>query len=102
MSFLDRLFNKADDPEQELVAEAIVGDSFSTWVVSDVGRYVIGKAEQDEISRLQALLGVDPEDALKMAMAQADAKVPGLLLSWIEAAINQGEVAKFQLNEMEE
>jgi hypothetical protein len=101
MKLLDRLFSKQTQEIETMHAEVAVGDIFKGWIQSDIGRYVVGRAEQYELSALRRLRDIDPNDKVAIARLQADAAMPGRFLQWIEEAINQGEVAKFQLEEMD-
>jgi hypothetical protein len=102
MSFFDRWFSRDAGEIEQLVAEARVGDEFRTWVQSDVGRYIIGRAEQHEINMLRELGRTSPFDNEKISLLQSEAKAPGLLIRWIEEVMSQGEQAKFQLQELED
>lgn len=102
MSFFDRLFGRKAGEIEQMVAEAAVGDAFATWSQSDIGRYIIGRAEQHEISVLREMAETNPQDAAAIARLQAEAKAPALLIQWIEEAMFQGEQAKFQLAELED
>jgi hypothetical protein len=102
MKFLDRIFGRAPNEVAELHAEVAVGDAFKTWAQSDIGRYIIGRAEQYELETLRTLAGTDPMNAERIFQLQADAKAPALLLRWIEEAMFMGEQARFQLMEAEE
>lgn len=102
MSLFSRFFQKTEvDQARELTAEVAVGDAFRTWIQSDVGRYIAGRAEQHELAVLRELAGCDPEDTVKLMRLQAEAKIPGRILQWIEEAMGAGETARFQLAEME-
>lgn len=102
MKLLDRIFNRGPNDPEVLMAEVAVGDAFKTWIQSDVGRYIAGRAEQYELSILKELAHTDPKDMIKITKLQARSELPGKLLQWIEEAIEQGDVAEYQLAQMEE
>lgn len=102
MKLFDRIFNRDPHDPQVLSAEVAVGDAFKTWIQSDVGRYIAGRAEQYELAVLKELAQTDPKETVKIIKLQAQSELPGKLLQWIEEAIEQGEIAEYQLAQMEE
>ena len=100
MSFFDRLLGRQAPLVQELVAEVAIGDEFKAWAQSDIGRYIIGRAELHELATLRELSEADPKDLTKITALQSEARAMGLLVRWIEEAMFQGEQAKFQLDEI--
>lgn len=93
--------NETAGPVAVAQAEVAVGNAFKTWAQSDVGRYIIGRAERDEISILRQLAKVPAENSLEVIRLQIRSEVPGQLLRWIEEAIQVGEIARFRLEEAE-
>jgi hypothetical protein len=81
----------------EMHAQVSMGDKFKTWAGSDEGRYILGRAEQYELATLRDLADCPISDQDRLLRLQSESKIPGLLMSWIEEIINEGEVAKFQL-----
>lgn len=102
MKFFDRLFGKEAEQYQVLQAEVSVGDAFRTWCQSDVGQYIIGRAEQYETEILRELAGTDPKDHMRIVQLQAESHIHTSLLQWMEEAMEQGEVARFQLSNFDE
>jgi len=102
MSFLDKLFGREVPDVQALQADVAVSDLFTVWCQSDIGRYIIGRAEQYEVQVLKDLAGVSPTDTTRIIELQKESMIPGKILEWIEEAIERGEVARFQLSEIEE
>ena len=102
MSFFDRFFASHVDEVQTLKAEVSLGYEFRAWAESNVGRYIIGKAEQRELEVLRELSNADATDEGLILKLQAEAKAPKLLIRWIEEAIFAGEQANFQLMELDE
>jgi hypothetical protein len=100
LKLLDKLFSKGTTDIDVMKAEVAVGDLFKQWLSSDVGKYIVGRAEQYETAILRELRDTDPKETIKIIQLQSDAKMPGKLLQWIEDAIGQGEIAGYQLNEL--
>ena len=98
MSLFDKWFGRQDE-ETVLSAQAKVGELCANWLDTDVGRYVIGRAEQYEMDVLRELAMVKPEDKIKIVQLQERAKVPALIVRFLDEAIADGEAAKFQLEE---
>ena len=98
MSLLDKWFGRQDE-ETVLSAQAKVGALCANWLDTDVGRYVIGRAEQYEMDVLLELATVKPEDKIRIVQLQERAKVPALIVRFLDEAIADGEAAKFQLEE---
>ena len=74
MNLIEKWFGVQDE-ETVLTAQARVGALCANWLDTDVGRYVVGRAEQER------------------------AKVPALIVRFLDEAIADGEAAKFQLEE---
>lgn len=98
MSLFDKWFGRQDE-ETVLSAQAKVGALCANWLDTDVGRYVIGRAEQYEMDVLRELATVKPEDKIRIVQLQERAKVPALIVCFLDEAIADGEAAKFQLEE---
>lgn len=98
MSLFDKWFGRQDE-ETVLSAQAKVGALCANWLDTDVGRYVIGRTEQYEMDVLRELATVKPEDKIRIVQLQERAKVPALIVRFLDEAIADGEAAKFQLEE---
>ena len=98
MSLFDKWFGRQGE-ETVLSAQAKVGALCANWLDTDVGRYVIGRAEQYEMDVLRELAMVKPEDKIRIVQLQERAKVPALIVRFLDEAIADGEAAKFQLEE---
>ena len=98
MSLFDKWFGRQDE-ETVLSAQAKVGALCANWLDTDVGRYVVGRAEQYEMDVLRELAAVKPEDRLRIVQLQERARVPALIVRFLDEAIADGEAAKFQLEE---
>jgi hypothetical protein len=101
MSLIERLFGTGTE-EQELQAEAHTGSDFEDFTRSNVGRYLIGMAEQKEMVALKELARADPDDKLNIIRLQAKAQMPGQLIDWIEQTISKGEEARYLLAQGDE
>ena len=98
MSLFEKWFGVQDE-ETVLLAQAKVGALCANWLGTDIGRYVVGRAEQYEMDVLRELATVKPEDRLRIVQLQERARVPALIVRFLDEAIADGEAAKFQLEE---
>ena len=98
MSLFEKWFGRQDE-ETVLLAQAKVGALCANWLGTDIGRYVVGRAEQYEMDVLRELATAKPEDKLRIVQLQERAKVPALIVRFLDEAIADGEAAKFQLEE---
>lgn len=101
MKLLDKILHKDQDHIAVMMAQAAVGDMFKTWIKSDIGKYIIGRAERYETDVLKELGETNPVRILKIIRLQTESRMPGKLIQWIEEVMQDGEVAKFQLAEIE-
>lgn len=99
MNLIKKLFSHAND-KQIMHAQMAVGNSFKEFCESDVGRYLIGRAEQEEISVLREMAKTNPVDEIAIIQLQERAKHLSGFVGWIEQVINEGEAAAFQLDEI--
>ena len=98
MSLFEKWFGVQDE-ESVLLAQAKVGALCANWLDTDVGRYVVGRAEQYEMDVLRELATVKPADRIRIVQLQERARVPALIVRFLDEAIADGEAAKFQLEE---
>ena len=87
-----------DEEQQERLATYHMGQMFRQFSNSDIGRYLIGRAEQDELENLRKLRDTPAHDRDKIAQLQMEAKAPRLFLRWIEEAVEAGEQAKVEFD----
>jgi len=57
---------------------------------SSIGRYLLQKATEIEVTAFRAFCDADPEDAKAIRKIQEDQRVPKLVFAWLEDAINAG------------
>ena len=78
---------------EELIAAAEIGDEALKFVESDLGRTMLGIAEQDILLAQQKLLDVDPDDSRRVREIQNDARVALMFKSWLVELIDKGNAA---------
>ena len=77
----------------ELIAEALLGEEAEKFLVSDLGRCLIGMAQQDVKEAEQGLKLVDPEDKKTIVALQNKAWLGGNFESYIHELISKGRIA---------
>jgi len=76
------------------LAEARLGIEMETFLRSEVGQYLVGRAELEEREALEALAEVDPEDPACIRAAQFRLQVARAAPRWIRDAIQSGRIAQ--------
>lgn len=98
MSLFD-LFRQDTDTREIMAGMVALGEDCKAFIPSRVGEYLVSRAEEYEMIVLRQLRDVDVENVVKLCELQAEAKIPGKLLQWLEEAISEGKEAQFQLEE---
>lgn len=80
-------------------AEARFGVTVEEFLSSDIGRYLMGRADADLEDARTQLETVPPE---QLKAAQLKAAVPRAFKSWLEDALTNGHVAEDYLRRVEE
>jgi hypothetical protein len=88
---------QSDNHDDLLVAEARLGVEAEGFLSSDLGRYLLGRAELEERDALEELTRVDPDDAKAVRAAQGRLYLARAVPGWIRDAIQNGRVAYMQL-----
>jgi len=84
---------------EELYAEAIIGRDAEDFVNSDIGRYVIGCAEQEANEAIAQLKNVYPWRRRKITELQNKIWRAESIQTWISELIIKGRQAQQQLEE---
>ena len=83
----------------ELYAEAIIGRDAEDFVNSDIGRYVIGCAEQEANEAMAQLKNIYPWRRRKITELQNKIWRAESMQTWISELIIKGRQAQQQLEE---
>ena len=84
---------------EKLINQANIGADFREFVSSNVGAYLVERAEREEIEILRKLADVAPDNTEAIYKLQLQAKVPKKLMQFISEAIRDGNVAKWSLEQ---
>lgn len=79
--------------EAELIAEAVIGDEARQFLESELGRTVLGIADQEIENARLAMELVDPHDAKAMMKLQNEIALGRRFKGWLIELINKGENA---------
>lgn len=90
------------DKELSPLLKAVdLGFQAEAFVQSDIGRYLVRRAEAQVDEAVEALKGADPEDAKTIRALQNTIAVAESIQYWLADVIQQGENAQQQLHEGE-
>lgn len=87
--------------KKEMTDKANIGADFFSFKHSNVGAYLIKKAEDEEMRMLRQLLTIPPDDKENIWRAQLAAMAPRMVIEWIETTISEGKAAEFSLSQGE-
>ena len=85
----------------QFVTIARLGIDAETFIRTPLGRFLEGKARDEEAAALAELVDADPEDAKANRELRNRIHVARMFLTWIGDAIEAGQQAHRQLQEME-
>ena len=85
----------AADPLMQVVQLGVNTEHFIEH--DPIGRYLIERAKQSRVETLEKLAAVDPTDVKLITALQNDARIPDLLLSWLDEALANAEAAEEQI-----
>ena len=87
---------------EELLAAAVLGKEVESFYSSDVGQYLLARAERELAEASLALQTVDPADTTRIAILQAKCWRANSFRGWLEAAIIAGLKAHEILEERDD
>jgi len=85
-----------------LVAETRLGLQTREFLSSPLGRYISGRADKAREEAFEAWTSVNPEDVEIIRELQFRARLPSLVMTWLDEAINQANHAESSLSEIQE
>jgi hypothetical protein len=90
------------DETELLIAEARLGSQAKDFLKSPVGQFIAGRALKAKQEAFEAWMNVEPHDEEAIRELQFRARLPQLVVRWLEEAINQAKHAEETLNEFKE
>jgi len=85
-----------------LIAEARLGLQTREFLSSPLGRYISGRANKAKEEAFEAWAIADPADVDTIRELQFRARLPSLVMTWLDEAINQANHAEVTLSEIQE
>jgi hypothetical protein len=79
--------------EQELIAQAEIGEEARKFVESDLGKCVLGMAEQEALAAMEDLVSTDPGDWKKISRIQMQIQFARNFEKWLAELIDEGDNA---------
>ena len=89
-----------DDDLRILRAEYEIGQAADAFWHSELGKYILGCAEQDTDAAMAKYKDVDPEDAKSIRELQNEVDGPARALNWLNGAIIRGRESLHNLEQM--
>jgi hypothetical protein len=79
----------------------VLGDDAEQFFQTDLGRYVLGAAEQEIHAELNNLMSIQPEDVNKVRQSQTRIERVKLAIQWLNEVIAMGrqEQERIQIEE---
>ena len=84
--------------DQELLAEAVIGKDAEDFIQSDIGRYILGCAEQESNEAMEQLKRVYPWRRRKIQELQNQIYRAESIQSWLAELVIKGKQAIQQLD----
>ena len=81
------------DLDPELKEAAVFGRVVENFMQSEIGRYIIFRAQEMEHKALTNLRKCDPENAGSVRQHQNEADVPAMVIGWLRDAVSDGAKA---------
>jgi hypothetical protein len=79
--------------QDELIAEAEIGDAAKQFIESELGKTLLGMAQQELLLAQEELEKVDPTDTKKITALQNQAKTARNFESWLGELVIKGQNA---------
>jgi len=85
----------------DLFDTAKLGIDAERFISSDVGKYIIAKAEHDANEAINKMKTVNTADSDAVSKIQSDLLIPDKIINWLSEVINEGQACEYQLREIE-
>ena len=90
------------DEKELLFAEVRLGLQTKEFLQTPVGEYIKGRALKAQEEAFSTWTTCDPNDSETISELQFRARLPGLVIEWLDQVINQAQHAENNLQELEE
>jgi len=86
--------------EQTLIAEAVLGRDAQEFLASEIGRYLLGRAQMDEREAMESLVSVKWWRRRRIIELQSRIYRARSVRSWLAEIISDGRSAESSLEEL--
>lgn len=93
---------ESDGSLDELIAAAELGEEARQFLASDLGRLILGLADQEVELAKEELLKVDPTDIAAVQRIQAKAALAGKFKGWLVGILQDGEQSLIAFKQQQE
>ena len=90
------------DEAELLMAEVRLGLQTKEFLNSPLGKYISGRAMKSKEEALESMMIIDPNDTETIRELQFRARLPSIVFTWLDEAINQAKHAEESLQEIQE
>jgi len=91
------------DPDvQQRLAAVALGLEVEEFLRSNIGRYLMGRAEMEEADAVEEYKQADPDDLKLMRAIQRRIDIPKRLKQWLEEAVQGGRNAEEQQRQIDD
>lgn len=85
-----------------LIAAAEIGEEARAFLESDLGKYIIGVAQQEAQLALEKLAEIDPSRIEEVRKTQNEVRVARMFEQWLLEALHDGEQAMLIFKQQEQ
>ena len=78
------------DDKTLLIEQAVLGEQVQSFLASDVGRYMVARANIQKQDAMDELAVADPDDPKKIRSIQNKIKLADSILDWLNDAVVRG------------
>ena len=90
------------DQTDLLIAEARLGLQTKEFLNSPLGKYIVGRAAKSREEAFEAWIKTEAHDEDTIRELQFRARLPQIVIAWLDEAINQAKHAEETLTEITE
>lgn len=87
------------NPEDPIVRDAVFGTQVEQFLSSDIGIYLMQRADDFAQDAIDSLTRADPEDAKVIRALQNKIHLADMIASWLKEAMAMGEQAQNHIRE---
>lgn len=98
---MNDLIDQDIEDREGLVRRAVFGEQVAQFLATDIGRYIMVRAESQELEAMKKLKKCEAEDAKLVRKYQNEAEVASSMVKWLGDAVSDGLAALKLLEDRE-